>query len=232
MQSKTNFNSNKNNIITVKEIIENANSKNNNNIQSNTVAKSLNLNAKKNQLMSSILKLKKENLDKNNCVNMSNKIILNNKNSINSKDSGVVLHESKKNTIFIKKDVCRIFNSDDFYERTKAKQLHFQEVNNNLNNLKLNSLYSKNLSLKINQSKNIQIDLYTHGDNELDPDKLYNLDFNSNLRNKDKTIIIDDIEELEHESNRYSEKKPNTHLTKEENVFIDGISLLHLLNFI
>ena len=60
------------------------------------------------------------------------------------------------------------------------------------------------------QSKNIQINLYNNLDcNELDPDKLYDLDFNSNLNNKEKNIIIDDIEELQDET------------TKQENNYLE-----------
>ena len=229
-QNKINQNSNKVNIINVKESKGSANIiAKNINIQSIAVAKSLNLISKKNQPMSSISKLKKEITDKNYCVNMSNKIIINNKNSITSKNSGVVMPENKNLKKFIKKDVCRIYNSDDFYERNKAKKLHLQETNNNLNNIKLNSLYSKNLSQKINQSKNIQIHLYKHEDNDIDPDKLYNLDFNPNLKNKEKTIIIDDIEELEDDRYEYIEKKPDNQLIREEKIPNNGNSLLQLI---
>lgn len=217
-------NSNKINMINVKEVKEGTNlhSKNINHNQNSTVAKSLNLISKKNHVLSSISNLKKENNDKNNCVNLSNKIIVNNKNSVTSKNSGIVVPESKNSNMFVKKDVCRIFNSDDFYERNKTKHLHLQEETNTLNNKKLNSLYSKNLSQKISQSQSIQINLYGHGENELDPEKLYNLDFNSNLKNKEKTIIIDDIEELEDESGNNSEKKMNNQQKRQEKVSNDG----------
>lgn len=235
IQNKINQNfNNKLKNISVKEFKESTNaSTKSNNIQNIAVTKSLNLINKKNQPMSSITKLKKDFTDKNYCVNMSNKIIMNNKNSINSKTSGgVAVPENKNANLFVKKDVCRIFNSDDFYERNRAKQLQLQEVTNTLNNIKLTSLYSKNLSQKINQSKNIQINLYNREDNELDPDKLYNLDFNSNLKNKEKTIIIDDIEELEDEIYKYSEKKPVSQLIREEKIPNEGnLELINKNNF-
>ena len=51
----------------------------------------------------------------------------------------------------------------------------------------------------MNHSKNIQIDLYEKTSNCYYNQNLYDLDFNSNLKNKEKTIIIDDIEELQDE---------------------------------
>jgi len=181
----------------------NENNKNYEN-QINSVTKSLNILSNKNQLKNSNSKIVKEFSEKSNGLKLKNKKAQNiNICSFSKKNSEVIRSESKVQNNFNKKDVCRIFNSDDFYERNKIKKLQMQETNNALNNIKLNSLYSKNLSQKIN-SKNIQINLY-NDNNDLDPDKLYDLDFNSNLKEKEKTIIIDEIDDLHAEGEKFNE---------------------------
>lgn len=221
------------NLISIQEkVTENIEVKNNNpffskgNFQ-NPITKSFNLNAKQKFKKNSISKNKKRSIEKNNTKSnkmnfanngldfMSNKY-LNNiyKTNKNKPSQNQNLNSMDINSNFNKRDFCRIFNSDDFIERNVMKNNYNQDDMNALRNIKMNSLYSMNQSSKTGQSKNIQINLYniTNADS-IETENLYQVDFNSNLKNKEKTVIIDDIEELQEEFklngdiNRLPEKK-------------------------
>ncbi len=141
------------------------------NSQNIKLAKSLNFTSKINSQMFPTSKVKKDQLEKynntnktsyNNVKSIGNNNTKKNNNNTNFNNFGLENFENKNQNNFVKKEVCRIFNSDDFYERNRTKKLLFQETANNLNNLKLNSFYSKDVSQKVNKSKNIQINLYNN----------------------------------------------------------------------
>lgn len=203
------------------------------------IAKSCNLNSNKIFKKNSVYKNNKGSIEKNISAISNNNIInknsirnnntqntwdLMNKNAINSGNNHYGNYRPNKdqtinsmdvtNNNYNKRDFCRVFNSLEFPDKNNFKKNENQEMLNNINNLKLKSLYSKNQSTKIGQSKNIQIDLYNLSNiNSVEAEKLYNIDFNPNSKNKEKTIITDDIEE-----ELQVENKPNSNNISENKV--------------